>query len=65
MFTVRYQLVPDRYLQTKRENVKVVLGNLTIQDGIMQKNSTVEELPPVTYSWRKCKASYKRTCSQH
>ena len=42
MFTIRYQLVPDRYLGTKRGTEIVVLGNFTMQDGRMQTNSTVE-----------------------
>ena len=57
MFTIRYQLVPDQYLQTKRGNVNVVHGNFTMQDGKMQTNSTVEELPPATYYRRKCEVS--------
>ena len=57
LFTMRYQLVLDRYLQTKRVKLNVLLGNFTIQDGRMQKNSTVEEIPPATYSQRKIEVS--------
>ena len=39
--------------------------NFTMQDGIMQTNSTVEELPPETYSQRKFEFSWMRMCSQH
>ena len=65
MFTTRYQLVPDRYLRTKRGNRNVVLRNFTTKDGRIQKNSTVEEIPPETYSQRKFEVSWMRTCSQH
>ena len=54
MFAIRYQLVPDRCLQTNKVNGNLVLGYFTIQDGRMHTNSTVEDLPSETYSWRKC-----------
>ena len=57
MFTVRYQLVPYRFLQMKRGHGNMVLGNLTMQDGRTQTNSTINELPPATYYWRKCEVS--------
>ena len=58
-------MVPDRYLQTNRGNGNVVLQNFTMQGGRMQTNSTVEELPPETYSRRKCEFSWMRTWSQY
>ena len=53
MFTMCYQLVPDRYLRTKREKVNEMLGNLTMQDGRTQTNIITKELPPETYYQRK------------
>ena len=40
MFAMSYQLVPDRYLRTKRGNGNAVLGNFIMQDEITQTKST-------------------------
>ena len=65
MFTMRYQLVTDWYLRTKRGNRNMVFGDFTMQDGRTQTHITIEELPPETYHQSKCKVSCIRACSQH
>ena len=57
MFTMRYQLVLDWYLQTKRGNRNMVLGNFAMKNVRTQTDSTAEELSLATYSQRKCEAS--------
>ena len=65
MFTIFYQLVTDRYLQTNRVNINVVLGNFNMQDGRTHTNSTVEEVLTSIYSRKKCEVSWMKTLSQH
>ena len=63
MLTMRYRLVIEQYLRMRRGNGNVVIGNLTMQNGRMHTNRTVEELPTETYPRSKFEVGWMRTGS--